>query len=145
MRYRKGFVGEFPAVNRVPASSVASLEIPTLNHKVWNHPVKDGVRVSESLLPGGELFEIFHRFRGDFAKETYDDATGGFFADCDVEINLIRHLEHAEQRRGFLGCTRRRRRRGCVGLFIRARDPRRRRRRRRERCRGGCERETASG
>ena len=56
----------------VAACSIMIREVSTLNHELWDDPVKRWSGVPEPLLPGAQRTEVFGRF-GDNIWSEFDD------------------------------------------------------------------------
>merc|ERR1712142_96372 len=88
-------VGECSAVNRLAAFSIAVSDVTTLNHEVFDDPVKRGAFVMEwlagdfgdSLVAVAKGAEVLARSRSHVAEQLEDHPTrGSFFAFLkDVE------------------------------------------------------------
>ena len=58
----KVFVGEFGAVNAMSSRAIMLGEVPALDHKTGNDPVKGGILDAKSLLMSAQCFEVLGCF-----------------------------------------------------------------------------------
>lgn len=67
-------------------------EVTTLQHEVGDHTMERTSFVSESVLAGCELTEVFGRLGDGFVEQPEDDTTGGLIVDSDIELVIGRGI-----------------------------------------------------
>jgi len=87
-------VFEFGAVDALPACSIASGEITTLDHKLLDNAVEGAALVAEefagfafTLLAGAEGAEVVSGLGDYIVVQLEGDAAFLLSANCDVEVN----------------------------------------------------------
>lgn len=79
---------EFLAVDGFSTSTIAPGEITTLEHEIGNNTVERRSRIAKTVLPGGELAEVFSGLGNDVIVQLEYDATGSLAVDGDIELRV---------------------------------------------------------
>jgi len=81
-------VSELLAIDRSATSAVASSEVTTLAHEVWNDSVELGANESAANLGlNAKSSEVLSSLRDDVRSKSHLNSTSGGSADGDVEID----------------------------------------------------------
>jgi len=81
------FVLKLLAIDTFATGAIASCEITTLTHELWDDAMKIALRISKSFFASAESSEILACLRC-IAVQIHDNATRGIATDRDVEITL---------------------------------------------------------
>jgi len=90
----KVLIRKLVTVDGLASGSIATGEVATLEHEVGNDSVERGALVSESILAGAELFEIFRGLRDNLVVEVEVDATLVYLSSRTLPL----HVEPSSRR-----------------------------------------------
>jgi len=107
----KVLISKLVAVDGLPTSAITTGEITTLQHKVGNDSVKDGIlevkRLAGSasaLLASAQGAEVLSSLGGKVVSQDELDGTSGLTTDGNIEENLVAGLRVLGVRSHLLKC-----------------------------------------